>query len=678
MIEVVKLSKRYRSKTIFNECSFNIYYGITYIIGENGAGKSSLNKILYREEKYNGSIKIDGIELCDIDIETLRQKYISYLPQQLTGYESFSLEELVTTFIKPENRNKVEKLLEHFEFNSFYTRSIKNLSGGEKQKAILILTLLKNTPILILDEYENNLDNVSIKQLEELLQTINKCVIIISHRTNVEGCNYIEIKDTQVATNYVHTQVVKIPQKPTKDRINIVSLYFKKNIGPRIFYYALLFITIFLAISSICYAMNYYQGHKGINAQVSELYSDTAMIIVAPGLDQSVLNYKEDIYNNESQLFFTNEDVEKLNNSDMVNYTEITAPVTANMNNIGYNGNEIEHSYQYNETTINLEYTTTSHSKRVVENTEVQPNNILYGMIPEDGKSNSVVIPLSYAYTLTSDVETLINKEITLETKNLDTSEENTSTFVISGIYDDTTNDAYNSENNEENSAYVYGAFDIANATTIKNYPSLILTEGTVEQQEQAMQSLYDNVSIRAMSYGITVDYEAFSETNKDGITAVYIEASSPEEVEEISEIINTTYPYAGIYSKESYTSGAPESYFTGLKTQTIKKILIITVAFIIICLLLLFNYFKMQIDFYNLISFMGVSKKEKIKVDIIELIIICVVAFGAIILSFYVMGISSATNPMLLLVAIIYIIFIYALVTTFKYILGRISRAKS
>lgn len=665
MINISNLSFQYKKKVIFDNTSFDIGNGITYITGANGAGKTTLNKILYKEIGYEGSILIGGIELRNISTEVLRQKYISYLPQQLVGYESFSLKDLVTTF-NFEHR-KIDIYLKHFEFENLYEKSIKNLSGGEKQKALLIFTLLKNTPILILDEYENNLDNITINQLENLLLKESRCIIIISHRKLNTTCNVLKIiKDKVEITNITHDTETKLEEQKADD-ISVLKLYFSKNNGSRILFYIMIMVTIFLTTMSLCYSYSYYQRHTGIDASTGELYTDTAMLVVAPGIDQSVHDYKESLYTNETTYFFTQNDYESLENSELVSYIEITAPITANLMSMEYMGEVVVQTYMYNDIKIKLEYKTSNHSKRVVEYTAMEPNNVVYGEVPKDAKSNEVVIPLSYANSLTDNVESLIGQEIKVESKNSATGETSQLTFIVTGIYDDTITSNYDSVNPEENVAYIYGAFDLTNPTTIQNYPSYIIDNAQPEEAIIAMQNLFSNVEYRALQHGVVLDYESFTKYNQDGITAIYIEATTPEDVETITSIINEKYPYAGIYSKQSYNEGAPKSYFKGLKIETMKNIFIITICFLLISFLLLFNYYKLQIDFYKLIEFMGVKKNNILKIEIIEFCIVFMLGIISTIFAFYIMDVNIIENIIFFTTLVIYIIILYSLTIVCK-----------
>ena len=185
----------YNQKLILKNITFDIKSGMkVVIVGETGAGKSTIASLLLRfYEPERGVITIDGIDIRQIKLKSLRRN-ISYVSQDV-----FLFSDTIKENIKLGKRDAKEdeiinaaKLACAHEFisklpNGYDTevgeRGIK-LSGGERQRIALARAILKNAPILILDEATSNLDRKTeeklLKSIEEI--TKNKTVLIIAHR----------------------------------------------------------------------------------------------------------------------------------------------------------------------------------------------------------------------------------------------------------------------------------------------------------------------------------------------------------------------------------------------------------------------------------------------------------------------------------------------------------------
>ena len=162
------------------------------IIGSNGSGKSTLLKIIA------GLIKpcTGHLELFHNKIDTLdsfkkyRQK-IAYLPQDVTNYflcptviEDVIFSLRAKGILENEALQKAEVLLEKLEISHLKNRIIFDLSGGEQKIVALAGLLILEPKILLLDEPTNALDEKSEKRIVEILNSIKKSMIIVSHHKN--------------------------------------------------------------------------------------------------------------------------------------------------------------------------------------------------------------------------------------------------------------------------------------------------------------------------------------------------------------------------------------------------------------------------------------------------------------------------------------------------------------
>lgn len=164
------------------------------VVGRSGAGKSTLVKLLLRHyDITGGTIAIDGQEIRSVTQDSLRE-HISFVPQESLlfhrslgeniayGKPSASEEEIRESARKAFAYEFIERLPK--KYNTFVGERGVKLSGGERQRVAIARAILKDAPILILDEATASLDSESEvaiqKALHELME--GKTVIAIAHR----------------------------------------------------------------------------------------------------------------------------------------------------------------------------------------------------------------------------------------------------------------------------------------------------------------------------------------------------------------------------------------------------------------------------------------------------------------------------------------------------------------
>lgn len=194
-IEIKNICFKYDNKNILENINLTLKKGAVYcIVGENGCGKSTLLNIisgLYNND-YEGSIKINDININEINMPELRQQSIGVVEQDFilldeTIYNNISLgnsidDSYLDTLIDKFNlRNLVNSLDDRLNTN--VNKALSNFSGGERQKIAIIRALIKKPSLILLDEPTSALDIVS---KEIFFNTINelkkdKIIIIISH-----------------------------------------------------------------------------------------------------------------------------------------------------------------------------------------------------------------------------------------------------------------------------------------------------------------------------------------------------------------------------------------------------------------------------------------------------------------------------------------------------------------
>lgn len=208
LITCEKLRVGYDNKTVLKNVNLTIEAGdFIGIFGANGSGKSTLIKTLVKLlPPLSGKIKYDP---------SVKHSAIGYLPQEIkanpdfpaTAYEvviSGCVNRLgLRAIYNKEERNLAMRYMTILGIDDLRNKSFKELSGGERQKALLARALVSCEKILFLDEPFNALDERTREQLYRTLSEINKLygvsIVMISHdnETTIKYVNrIIEIDET--------------------------------------------------------------------------------------------------------------------------------------------------------------------------------------------------------------------------------------------------------------------------------------------------------------------------------------------------------------------------------------------------------------------------------------------------------------------------------------------------
>ena len=177
VIEAKGISKAYGEKLLYEDLNFNLpQAGIVGIIGPNGAGKTTIFRMIMGEETPDkGEFAVgDTAKIAYVD-----QTHSNIDPNK-TIWENFSDgQELVMMGGKQVNSRAY---LSRFNFSgSEQNKKVNMLSGGERNRLHLAMTLKEEGNVLLLDEPTNDLDVNTLRALEEGLENFAGCAVIISH-----------------------------------------------------------------------------------------------------------------------------------------------------------------------------------------------------------------------------------------------------------------------------------------------------------------------------------------------------------------------------------------------------------------------------------------------------------------------------------------------------------------
>ena len=182
-IEFENVSLSYGNRLILDRISFKINRGEIFgMLGPNGAGKSTIFNLLTGLISPNqGKIKINGDDVTDYPIYLRTKKFkVGYVPQYGGYFNDLTLEDNLKAIAEIVIENKIlinEKL--NYLINRFELENVKNikakfLSGGQKKKLVIALSLLSDPKILLLDECFAALDVMTIKMLQEIIVNLQQ------------------------------------------------------------------------------------------------------------------------------------------------------------------------------------------------------------------------------------------------------------------------------------------------------------------------------------------------------------------------------------------------------------------------------------------------------------------------------------------------------------------------
>lgn len=177
VIDAKGVSKAFGDKLLYEDLNFQLpQAGIVGIIGPNGAGKTTIFKMIMGEEEPDkGEFKVG---------ETAKISYVdqshSNIDPEKTIWQNFSDEQDLIMMGGREVNSRA--YLSRFNFSgSEQNKKVNMLSGGERNRLHLAMTLKEEGNVLLLDEPTNDLDVNTLRALEEGLENFAGCAVIISH-----------------------------------------------------------------------------------------------------------------------------------------------------------------------------------------------------------------------------------------------------------------------------------------------------------------------------------------------------------------------------------------------------------------------------------------------------------------------------------------------------------------
>ena len=184
-----------KGETVLKNVSFTAKQGeVTALVGPSGGGKTTISKLCARFwDATKGKILLGGVDISKVDPETLLNNY-SIVFQDVTLFDNTVMENIRIgkkgatddEVIKAAKQAKCDEFIKNLPegYNTYIGENGCNLSGGERQRISIARAILKNSPVILLDEATASLDAENETEIQEAISKLvkNKTVLIIAHR----------------------------------------------------------------------------------------------------------------------------------------------------------------------------------------------------------------------------------------------------------------------------------------------------------------------------------------------------------------------------------------------------------------------------------------------------------------------------------------------------------------
>ena len=464
MIKIDNLTKKYKNNIVLENTKYTFMQkGLVCLLGPSGGGKSTLlNLIAGFDSDYTGTIKVCDKEINKMSTEELcnyRRDNIGFVFQNyhlLKGYtvlENILLATELNDFTDEENLERANNLLEKLNIEEKSNENIENLSGGQKQRVAIARALINEPRLILADEPTGALDRNTSTEIMKLLKEISKdkLVIIITHDPKI--CEFadeiIKIEDKKVVSQRAEEYKISgfLNNKPTKT----ISTFkrgiknFKVHLGR--------FIAVSLAISI------------GILAFMISLSSRNLM-------EKSIDDFKE------KNTAFNNGYIKGSDDGTVYNL----------LNN-NKNIDDVYYQYKLNDIKLIFEDKTEAMAEKYPMPKATE--SVSYGVMPRKNM-NEIALTPSLAKKFTSNINSLIGKEITLSYEDVE------QRLKISGIYNAGYDDFFVSSDIEQKLYTKIDEIDNIENNSIsydvKNFEDVVSIDEMLKMKNISSQNASDEV----------------------------------------------------------------------------------------------------------------------------------------------------------------------------------------
>lgn len=613
MIRMRNISKSYGDELLFEIDDLQLNSGIYCVSGENGVGKTTLMNIISGSTEHSG------------DIENIDDLQVSYVSQDVKLFRKLTIKQNLSVLLTDEQLNKVDDLAADIDFTQILkaNKKVSKLSGGERQKLQLIIGLLRNSDILILDEFDNNLDIESTNRIYNRIKELDKqYIFIISHNTSVtnEHANYeLNIENKNVTINKLNECFETVDSYTlhnngrNKSFVNKVdSRYFNQyNKFNYIVIVAAMLISLFIVYNiATKVSINMLQ----FSTVETTPFVDDVSIVTAPRYTLQYQHLGDESWLDTTEYGFTQDEYDKLLNLDYIEEASFM-PSPYGFNNIGsikygdeyvdlpeellmesYDLQSIDYeklSSQLDtieispQTSASLGFAQLQAPSYVYDTTPLSQfayssNQLIYGQTPKD-ESNEIAIDIYIAELVAEDrnesLEDLIGQEVTLnleqkDVENYQTLGNGDYTFIISGIYN---------SSKPGQITYSYHQDSLNTEEGVCNNPS---SDKTIDSCKYTLSS---NPLSQDISYMDDLPSTPLSDFGLG--MSIYVKTTSGNE-KNLVEAVESVDPYIEVDNNYTRTHNEASQEFYKLVFKNIVN-LIITLLALVIVLIIMFKLIK-------------------------------------------------------------------------------------
>ena len=193
ILKISGISKSYGHRLVLKKINFELHKSEIFgVLGPNGCGKTTIfNSIMGICRINEGNIFVNNIKINNLPIHERAKKFrIGYIPQNSAVLLGLTCEENIKAIAeikikeKSLQENKVQELLTDFNLEHLQNIKARNLSGGEKKRLCIAMTLVGNPQILLMDEPFAALDLITVDIIKKIIINLQKkliSVIITDH-----------------------------------------------------------------------------------------------------------------------------------------------------------------------------------------------------------------------------------------------------------------------------------------------------------------------------------------------------------------------------------------------------------------------------------------------------------------------------------------------------------------
>ena len=228
MLEIRNVSKTYRAKSgvavkALDRISLTFpERGMVFLLGKSGSGKSTLLNVLGGLDTFDadgGEVIIKGRTSKDFrrsDFDAYRNTFVGFVFQEYNILDEFTVGANIALALQLQGKRAdsaaINALLEQVDLAGYGHRKPNELSGGQKQRIAIARAVLKNAPIVILDEATAYIDAGNEALIQEAMAKViaGKTVLMIAHRlsTITDADKIVVIKDGQIIDEGTHENLL--------------------------------------------------------------------------------------------------------------------------------------------------------------------------------------------------------------------------------------------------------------------------------------------------------------------------------------------------------------------------------------------------------------------------------------------------------------------------------------